>query len=313
MSRSIVGIFGAGLPAALALLLASAAGPCLAVDEAENRFDVVARGLEFDAPAETRPGWTRMRLINESGMTHFALVERLPEGIGLRQQQEQVAPVFQAGMDRLARGDAEAANAAFAQLPAWFGDVVFLGGPGLSGPGGVSEVTLYLAPGNYLLECYVKTGGTFHSYNPDPGRDGMVRAFRVAGEELPTQPPSSNLAISISSAGGFDIRGEPVVGSNTVRVRFADQKIYPNFVEHDLHLVRLDASTDLQQLEAWMDWTRVGGLETPAPARFVGGLNEMPAGSEAYLHLDLEPGRYAWIAEVPGAAALGMLQVFELR
>ena len=62
-----------------------------------------------------------------------------------------------------------------------------------------------------------------------------------------------------------------------------------------------------------MDWTRVGGLETPAPARFVGGLNEMPAGSEAYLHLDLEPGRYAWIAEVPGAAALGMLQVFELR
>lgn len=294
-------------------LLAVVISPCFAGPDSVNRFDVVARGLEFDAPATTRPGWTTIRFRNEAGMVHFALIERMPDGIGLREQQDQVAPVFQQGMDLLAAGDEAAANAAFARLPAWFADVIFMGGPGLTGPGTTSEVTTYLAPGTYLLECYVKTAGIFHSYYPDPDRDGMVRAFTVAGDEVPVPEPSANLSVAISNDRGFETTGEPVAGENRIRVSFESQQLYSNFVGHDLHLARLESDTDLARLERWMDWTRVGGLETPAPARFIGGVNEMPAGSVAYLHVRLDPGRYAWIAEVPDASGKGMMRVFDVR
>ena len=36
----------------------------------------------------------------------------------------------------------------------------------------------------------------------------------------------------------------------------------------------------------------------------------MPPGSTGYLTITLQPGRYAWLAEVPNAEAKGMLRVF---
>ena len=59
-----------------------------------------------------------------------------------------------------------------------------------------------------------------------------------------------------------------------------------------------------------MDWTQPTGLETPAPAEFLGGTHEMPAGGRAYFTVRLEPGRYAWIAEVPSPVEKGMLKTF---
>jgi hypothetical protein len=97
-----------------------------------------------------------------------------------------------------------------------------------------------------------------------------------------------------------------------VQVVFEDQKTHENFAGHDLHLVRLEQGTDLATLSAWMDWTQPGGLETPAPALFLGGSNEMPAGQTAYLNISLDPGRYAWISEVPDPMGKGMLLTFEV-
>lgn len=56
--------------------------------------------------------------------------------------------------------------------------------------------------------------------------------------------------------------------------------------------------------------TQPTGLEVPAPATFLGGVNEMPVGSTGYLTVDLEPGQYAWIAEVPKPMEKGMLKSF---
>jgi hypothetical protein len=46
---------------------------------------------------------------------------------------------------------------------------------------------------------------------------------------------------------------------------------------------------------------------------FLGGLNEMPAGSTGYFSANLEPGTYAWIAEIPGTRAKGMLKTFTVE
>jgi hypothetical protein len=272
--------------------------------------EVIAKGLEFYAPREIPSGWTTFRFINTSGMTHFALIERMPDDIGIVEQQAQVAPVFQQGLDLLVAGEMDAATQKFGELPEWFGQVVFKGGPGLLGPGRTAETTVNLEPGTYLLECYVKTGGIFHSYNPVPSQYGMVREFAVSDQASDRQEPAATLRLTISSMEGIKVEGDPAIGDHIVAVRFEDQTVHENFVGHDLHLARLTDNTDLQQLAAWMDWSRPGGLETPAPAQFLGGVNEMPAGETGYMHVRLEPGRYVWVSEVTDPGRKGMLKTF---
>lgn len=274
--------------------------------------DVIARGMTFEAPDEIPSGWTTFRFRNESPMIHFVLVEKLPDGQGVESQQAEVAPVFQDGMDLLGSGEVDAALQRFGQLPAWSGEIAFLGGPGLTSPGRSSQATVFLEPGTYLLECYVKTNGVFHSYNADPSVNGMVYEFRVTDEISETLEPTATLQIEISTANGIEVTGDPIPGEQTVAVRFVDQTVHENFVGHDIHLVRLTDDLDLEQLEGWMDWTQPGGLQTPAPALFLGGINEMPAGTTGYFTVELEPGDYAWISEVPGSMEKGMLRLFSI-
>jgi len=276
-----------------------------------NVVNISARGMTFEAPSEVPAGWTSFRFSNLSGMTHFALIQRLPDGVNTADQQSHVAPVFQAGMNQLAAGDVDAAMDEFGQLPAWFGDIVFAGGPGFVSAGGSAEVTVYLEPGLHMLECYVKTAGIFHSYNPDPDSWGMVHEFSVTDRGSETTAPEANAEITISAETGFAGDLQLAAGENVVAVRFLDQGPHEHFVGHDIHLARLADDTDLAAVEAWMDWRSPTGLNTPAPVEFVGGANEMPAGSVAYMHLTLEPGRYAWIAEVPDAGEKGMLVEFK--
>lgn len=308
------------LALALSLLLASCGGSEAATDDATamtagdapGTVTVVATALSFDAPSEIPAGWTTIRFVNQSPMTHFVLVERLPEGQGVASQQEQVAPVFQEGMNQLARDDVDEALATFGELPVWFGDIVFTGGPGLTGPGLTSSATVFLEPGTYLLECYVKTAGIFHSFNPDPATYGMVHQITVTADTTDVREPTASMKIEISSENGIQVDGQPQVGPQTISVHFVDQTAHENFVGHDVHVARLSPDADLDALERWMDWTTPGGLEIPAPAEFIGGLNEMPADATGYFTVTLEPGRYVWVSEVPGARGKGLLKEFSV-
>jgi hypothetical protein len=178
----------------------------------------------------------------------------------------------------------------FGELPAWFGKVVFMGGVGLTAPGHTSESTVHLEPGTYLLECYVKTAGTFHSFNPDTNAYGMVHQFTVTAPASPATEPRATLELTVSSTRGIESAGEPALGPQTVAVHFEDQNAYEIFVGHDVHVVRLAEGTNLDTLVAWMDWTQKSGLLTPAPAEFLGGLDEMPAGATGYFTVTLLPG-----------------------
>jgi hypothetical protein len=301
----------------LAFLLALLSGACSSRDQSASRPSatpdvvlVTARGLTLDAPDQIPAGWVTFRFRNESSMVHFGVLERMPAGIGIDEQQKQVAPVFQAGMNLLSEGHPGAAQAEFGKLPAWFAKVVFLGGPGLTSPGRTSETTVKLTPGTYLMECYVKTAGVFHSYNPDSGAYGMVHQFRVTAPPSGAPEPSATLRITLSTEHGIQVHGDPVPGVQTVAVHFDDQELHGNFVGHDLHLVKLGDGVDPAAVAAWMDWTQPHGLEVPAPATFLGGVQEMPAGDTGYLTVDLTPGRYAWISEVPHPDRSGMLRTF---
>ena len=284
-----------------------------AVTTSPQIVDIIARGMTFDAPTSIDGGWVTFRFSNQSALEHFAVIERLPDGITVSDQQQVVAPVFQQGMDLLNAGDSAGANDKFAELPGWFGEIVFMGGPGLLSPGEMSSTTVFLEPGQYLLECYVKTDGVFHSYNPDPDSFGMIQALEVGAINEAAAPPVANVHIRLSTDQGFEITGAAVAGTNLVRVDFIDQSAHEHFLGHDLHVAAVPADIATEDLVAWMNWTLPSGLETPAPVRFLGGSNEMPAGSSAYFSVDLEPGRYAYIAEVPDAERKNMLEFFDVR
>jgi hypothetical protein len=300
----------------LQVLLVGCAGeepPAEAPTPVPGVVDVTIETLDFQMPDSIPSGWTTIRTNNTSAMTHLGVVERMPEGYGLREQQDQVVPVFQEGMDLIVAGDMDAALAKFGELPEWFGQIVFLGGPGLMGPQTVTETTVYLEPGTYLLECYVKTDGIFHSYNPNPALDGMVAQFTVTDRPSGAPEPVPTLEITISSEDGMQVAGEPSAGSHTVAVHYEDQVLHEHFLGHDVHLARLTPETDIEALVAWMNWSLPAGLQTPAPAEFLGGVNEMPAGSTGYFRVNLEPGDYAFIAEVPAADEKRMLHRFTVE
>jgi hypothetical protein len=276
--------------------------------------EVTIETMDFQMPDTVPSGWTTFRTDNRSAMTHLGVVERMPEGYGLREQQDEIAPVFQEGMDLIIAGDMDGALAKFGELPEWFGRIVFLGGPGLMAPGQVTETMVFLEPGTYLLECYVKTDGIFHSYNPNPAMDGMVAQFTVTDDQSGAPEPVPMVEISIGSEGGISVVGEPTAGQHTIAVHFEDQVLHEHFLGHDVHLVRLTPETDIDALVDWMNWALPAGLQTPAPAHFfLGGINELPAGETGYFSATLLPGDYAFIAEVPSADEKGMLHRFKVK
>ena len=278
----------------------------MAGEGAPGVVNVVASGLTLDAPAAIPSGWTTFRFENRSAMTHFFVLERLPAGKTVADSRAAVIPVFQRAMDLIVDGNAPAGFAEFANLPAWYSQVAMVGGPGLLAPGHVGVTTLELEPGTYAIECYVKSpGGTFHS------AVGMISGLVVTDDRTSIGEPKADFEVTVANS-GLRIAGAPMPGMRTIAVHFAEQRLHENFVGQDVQLVRLSDDTDLAALSAWMDWSTPTGLTTPAPAEFLGGSEEMPAGHTAYVTARLSPGRYAFVSEVTNPLGKGLLVTFNV-
>lgn len=290
------------------LSVAGAAGCTSRADvpmpDAEQGYvvDIVTPGMSFRAPAEAPSGWLTFRMRNDSPYEHFAVLQRYPEGRTVEDGRREVVPVFQEAMALINAGRAGEGFKVFERLPAWFRDITFLGGPGLLAPGETTSTTVYLEPGTYMMECYVKTNGQFH-----PMQHQLVVRNDSAG--APAPEPTQRLRITES---GLEVPASLPAGRHTFAVEFAHQQVHENFLQTDVHVARLPDRMPLDSLGWWMDWVNVGGLETPAPAHFLGGTHEMPAGSTSYFSVDLAPGRYVFVSEVPRPGSKGLLKVVEV-
>lgn len=297
----------------LALCLSSCASE---PDQAEvlpaNLLELRVEGMTFTGPDTIKYGWTTIRVSNEGGMTHHALVYRLPDGITAEMVDELVVRPIQASLTAAIAGDLETAAEISATIPAWVSDLEWLGGPGMMSDGVTGEATMFLEPGNYLVECYVKTNGVQHNYNPVPGEFGMVFPLTVLAEDGGMAEPDANVTLTITNDGYEIADGAFVSGDNIVRVNFAEQRRYNDFVGHDAHVFRIEDDTDLAAAAAWPDFFPLDGQQTPAPARFVGGIHDMPQGATGYFRVDLEPGDYGITAEIPDAMESGFFTRFTI-
>ncbi|MBX7493550.1 hypothetical protein K3163_10055 [Qipengyuania sp. 1NDW9] len=278
----------------------------------ENVLELEVQGLSFVGPDTIKSGWTTIRVINNGGMTHHALVYRLPDGITAEMVDEQIVVPIQQSLTAAIAGDTKKAAEIAATMPAWVGDLIWLGGPGMMSDGVTGEATMYLEPGNYIVECYVKTNGVQHNYNPEPGEFGMVFPLTVVAEDGGMSEPEANVTLTLSNSGYEISEGAFVTGENSVRVNFAEQQLYNNFVGHDAHVFRIDEDTNVDAAARWPDFFPTDGQQTPAPARFVGGIHDMPEGTTGYFKLTLEPGDYGITAEIPDAQEKGFFERFSV-
>lgn len=269
-------------------------------------LEVSAQDYAFQAPDATPAGWTTIRFTNEGEEPHFVFMSRLPEGKTIEDYEIELSAAFARSWYSI-RDDGvtpdEALEKLFQELPDWFPELHFVGGPGLAAPGRTTETIMELAPGNYVLECYAKTAeGEIHYM------EGMIRPIVVTEDRSNGSPPDADITLTLSND-GMAVQGELTRGRRTLAVHIA-QNPEVGF-GHSAHLARLDPDTDVDDVVAWMNWFAPGGLGAPAPAEFIGGLHFMPEGETAYFTVDLEPGRYLLVSEATGH--LGVLREFTVR
>jgi hypothetical protein len=143
---------------------------------------------------------------------------------------------------------------------------------------------------------------------------GMAKEFWVTSEDSAKEPTQANVNITISSTEGITYDKPIKKGHQIFSVLFKDQMVHEHFLGHDVNLVKLDDTANLETLEAWMNWANPTGLMTPIPTgvTFLGGSNNGLPGSIQYFEADLEIGNYAFISEVPNASKKGMLKRFTI-
>ena len=267
---------------------------------------VTAQDFSFAAPDSIPSGWTTFRLANEGTQTHFFVLDHLPDGRTIDDFIAAVGQPFDSVWSGLRAGTltkAEAGPLLGSLIPAWYTEgVQQVGGVGLVSPGESAQATVRLEPGTYVMECYVKApDGTFHTAH------GMARQLTVTSQQNGAAEPTSDLEITFGEDG---MRAPATVppGPHTVAVRYGKASGALN--ANDVHVVALGEGQSAQDVVPWMDWANVPGLRAPAPARFLGGVQEVPVGGTAYFQVDLPAGRYAWISE---NAENGMVQEFSVR
>ena len=189
------------------------------------------------------------------------------------------------------------------EIPVWFYDeVISVGGAALTEPGERARVTIDLEPGTYVLECYVKRpDGTWHT------ELGMQRTVVVASNEQPTDaaPPEPDATMTLSNY-EIEIAGHIPAGPSVIEVRAESRP--DGLMPHDINLFRLEEGVAVPEIVEWMDWMEPEGFRAPAPGRSLGGMEHLSPDRAGYVHLDLEPGSYAWVSE--GYGDRGMVREF---
>lgn len=262
-----------------------------APDNARHAVEVTAEDFAYRIPDTLPSGWTTIRFENSGEEHHMMIMLLLPEGrtydefvIEITEPYNRIWHQLRAGEITEAEGWKQRAEI----LPEWLRDIGIMGGPGLLAPGETAEATVYLEPGNYVVECYMKSAeGEIHAL------EGMSDPITVTEEPSGGTPPPAD-AIATISRDGIEFTGELTAGRRTIEVHVTDRG---DQFGHNLHLARLDDAKAVDDILGWENWMKPDGMQNPAPVHFTGGMHLLAVGGRGYFTTDLEAGRYLLLSE----------------
>ena len=160
------------------------------------------------------------------------------------------------------------------------------GGPNAALPGAQSDVTLDLAPGQYVLICRIPSpDGVAHSAK------GMVLGMEVVGDSTPVAAlPPGDIQMSLVDY-SFSMSQPITAGKHTFAV--TNDATQP----HEVVVVRLEPGTTM---EPWSSWL-MGGMKGPPPGTPFAGITDIPPGAVQNFTAEFTPGTYGLICFVPDA------------
>jgi len=223
-----------------------------------NVVTINASDYKFEAPDQIPAGLTTFKLVDTGKEPHHATLIKLTEG--------KTGADLQAAMKTMKPGTPP---------PAW---VVLAGGPNAIAPGGESNATLVLEPGNYALVCFI----------PDPKGVphfalGMVKPLTVTAAVTGTAPePIPDITLRLSDY-RFDWSKPLTAGRHTIRVETLPGQ------PHEVTLFKLAPGKSLKDLIGWVQ----SGMGGPPPAAPIGGIAGVAPGIPSTFTIDLQAGDYA--------------------
>jgi uncharacterized cupredoxin-like copper-binding protein len=230
---------------------------------------ITASEYAFDAPDTLQAGNVTFQLLNRGKEMHHIWLVRLAQG----KTAKDFNAAFQADPMKL-----------LAATP-W---VVHVGGPNSPVPGGKSEATVNLAPGNYMILCLIPSSdGKPHVMK------GMMRSLTVEAPKRGRAPDAELRADVVMKLVDYDFQlsARLKAGRRTIRIENAAPQ------PHEAFMVRLLPGRKASDLLEWVG----NGQQGAPPAIPVGGITGLSKGQHIYITMNLEPGSYALYCFVPDA------------
>jgi hypothetical protein len=160
-----------------------------------------------------------------------------------------------------------------------------VGGPNAPAPGGTSNATLELAPGNYVALCMI----------PAPDRaphfaHGMVKWLAVTPSKgTPAPLPEADLTITLTD---YDFMMSKPLTSGRHRIAVTNTSSQP----HELVINRYGDGESNARFAQWA-YDQKG----PVPAHAMGGATPLLPGHTVIIDELFTPGRYGFICFIPDA------------
>lgn len=230
----------------------------LTVEARGDTITFTSEDYAFIGPEQISAGWHTVRLINHGREIHQIQFLGLPPGKTI--------------------GDVKQALAGRSPvLPAWLRRH---GGVNSVTSGGEGTVVVNLDPGEYVLLCGIPD---------DTGRPhamrGMVTSLRVSKSALSADlHPQSDTTVHLKDF-YFSVTSSLTPGDHILRL------LNEGTQAHELIVIRLARGASTQD---FLTNYRPGSSPNSAGIE-VGGLTGIDPGYEAYVHLDLQSGRYGFI------------------
>jgi hypothetical protein len=230
-----------------------------------NVVTIVAHEYAYTMPDTIPAGLTTFILRDEGKEEHHMTLMKVDSG-------KTLADVFSA-----LKAGPEAAP------PRW---LLPVGGPNAPAPGGMSNATLELTPGNYVALCMIPA--------PDKAphfAHGMVKWLVVTPSEgKPAPLPAADLTITLTD---YDFTLSKPLASGHRRIAITNTSTQP----HELVISRYDEGQGNAQFVKWA----YDPQGKPMPGHAMGGATALLPGHTVIIDETFPPGRYGFVCFIPDA------------
>lgn len=255
--------------------------PTATVAPAIPEVTINAADFSYTAPDSINAGWVRIKLTNTGQEPHHVQFLRLNDGVTLAQFQ-----------DALKQGPGPA-----------LAITKEMGGVGAIAPNGSAQVVINLTAGDYVILCFVESPS---DHLPHLAK-GMVKPISVKASTVSAREPAATAKLVLKDF-QFEMFDTLSAGKNVIKV------VNEGKEGHEWNLLQLAEGKTLQDVAQFM--SKPAG---PPPFLPVGGMNGLAPGSVGYAEIDLKPGKYVAICNIPepnsgkAHSELGMIKEFTVK